>query len=120
MLPIRIGKYIKSKTYENKKLIDLTSKFSNSELDILLQYFAKITIIGSTGLDAVTTTFRKPCLYVNYLPLNTGQMSYVSANSMIIPKLIKKKDTNRFIKFKEMDQINFNIHQEKILLMNKI
>ena len=40
-------------------------------------------------------------------------MSYVSANSMIIPKLIKKKDTNRFIKFKEMDQINFNIHQEK-------
>ena len=33
-------------------------------------------------------------------------------NSMIIPKLIKK-DTNRFIKFKEMDQINFNIHQEK-------
>lgn len=113
LLPIRIGKYINSKTYENKKLIDLTSKFSNSELDILLQYFAKITIIGSTGLAAVTTTFRKPCLYVNYLPLNTEQMSYVSANSMIIPKLIKKKDTNRFIKFKEMDQINFNIHQEK-------
>ena len=46
----------------------MTSEASNDELDVLLQYFAKFTIIGSTGLAAITTTLRKPCLYINYLP----------------------------------------------------
>ena len=61
----------------------MTSEASNDELDVLLQYFAKFTIIGSTGLAAITTTLRKPCLYINYLPFHARQLSWVSRNSMV-------------------------------------
>ena len=63
LTPVRIGKYVKSKIINDKKVVDMTCEASNDELDVLLQYFAKFTIIGGTGLAAITTTLRKPCLY---------------------------------------------------------
>ena len=113
LIPVRIGKYVKDKDIKNKEVIDMTSKSSNEELDVLLQYYAKFTIIGGTGLAAITTTLRKPCLYINYLPFHARQLSWISKHSMVIPKLIKNKNNNKFLKFRELNEMNWDIHQKQ-------
>ena len=118
LTPVRIGKYVESKVKNNKKIVDMTSEASNDELDVLLQYFAKFTIIGSTGLVAITTTLRKPCLYINYLPFHARQLSWVSRNSMVIPKLIKNKNNNKFLRFSELNEMNWDIHQQDDFISN--
>tara|TARA_B100000035_G_scaffold313685_1_gene327979 strand:+ start:384 stop:1529 length:1146 start_codon:yes stop_codon:yes gene_type:complete len=118
LIPVRIGKYVESKVKNNKKIFDMTSEASNDELDVLLQYFAKFTIIGSTGLAAITTTLRKPCLYINYLPFHARQLSWVSRNSMVIPKLIKNKNNNKFLRFSELNEMNWDIHQQDDFISN--
>ena len=118
LTPVRIGKYVESKVKNNKKIVDMTSEASNDELDVLLQYFAKFTIIGSTGLAAITTTLRKPCLYINYLPFHARQLSWVSRNSMVIPKLIKNKNNNKFLRFSELNEMNWDIHQQDDFISN--
>ena len=118
LIPVRIGKYVESKVKNNKKIVDMTSEASNDELDVLLQYFAKFTIIGSTGLAAITTTLRKPCLYINYLPFHARQLSWVSRNSMVVPKLIKNKNNNKFLRFSELNEMNWDIHQQDDFISN--
>ena len=118
LTPVRIGKYVESKIMNNKKIVDMTSEASNDELDVLLQYFAKFTIIGSTGLAAITTTLRKPCLYINYLPFHARQLSWVSRNSMVVPKLIKNKNNNKFLRFSELNEMNWDIHQQDDFISN--
>ena len=88
-LPIRIGNYTEDQNSKKKlNYLDMSGNRSKEHMDILLQYYAKFTIIGLTGFSAATNTFRKPLLYINYTPLSLNQLSCVSQNSMILPKLI--------------------------------
>ena len=111
-IPIRIGMHVdKEKMHTELNYLDMTGAKSNFENDILLQRYAKFTIIGSTGLAAISTTLRKPVLYINYTPLNLGQLSYVSKSSLVMPKLIKNKSNGKLLKFSEISNLNFDIHQ---------
>ncbi len=113
LLPVRIGMHVdEEKKNKDLNYIDFTGSKSNFENDIYIQSYAKFTIIGSTGLAAVSTTLRKPILYINYTPLNLGQLSYVSKNSLVMPKLIKNKISGRLLKFSEIKNLNFDIHQK--------
>jgi len=89
---------------------------SKEHMDILLQYYSKFTIIGLTGFSSVANTFRKPLLYINYTPLSLNQLSWVSQNSMILPKLIFSLEEGRILKFAEILKINFDIHQKENFL----
>lgn len=119
-IPIRIGNYIEDQyEKENLNYLDLSGNRSKEYMDILLQYYAKFTIIGLTGLSSVSNTFRKPLLYINYTPLLLNQLSWISQNSMILPKLIFSEREGRLLKFVEILKINFNIHQKENFFKKK-
>ena len=113
-IPVRIGNVVETK-YENKikNYLDMSGDKSNAYMDILLQYYSKFTIIGLTGLSAISNTSRKPQLYVNFTPINLNQLSWVSQNSLIVPKLYFSRKENRILKFKEIFNLNFDIHQQE-------
>ncbi len=120
LIPIRIGMHINNNEQKNNsKYLDMTGTKSNFKKDILLQSHSRFTIIGTTGLAAVSSTLRKPLLHINYAPLNLGQLSYVSKNSIIMPKLIRDKSSGKFLKFSEISNLNFNIHQKENFINNQ-
>ena len=116
-IPIRIGNVVE-KEDENKieGYLDMSGEKSKDYMDILLQYYSKFTIVGLSGISGISTTFRKPLLYVNFTPININQLSWVSQNSIIIPKLFFSRKENRILKFKEIFNINFDIHQQENFL----
>jgi len=116
-LPIRIGNCTEDQSSKKKlNYLDMSGNRSKEYMDILLQYYAKFTIIGLTGFSNVRNTFRKPILYINYTPLSLNQLSWVSQNSMILPKLIFSLEEGRILKFAEILKINFDIHQKENFL----
>ena len=120
--PIRIGNYVEKK-YDNKKInfLDMSGEKSKDYMDILLQYYSKFTIIGLTGLSAVSAVLRKPILYINHTPFTLDQLSYAPQSSMIMPKLFFSKKEKRILKFSEMFKINFDLHQlENFLYKNDL
>ena len=112
-IPIRIGNFVE-KIYDYKKLnyVDMSGDKSKDYMDILLQYYSKFTIIGLTGLSSVSNISRKPQLNINFTPININQLSWVSQNSIIMPKLFFSNKEGRNLKFNEIFKINFNIHQQ--------
>jgi putative glycosyltransferase (TIGR04372 family) len=112
-IPVRIGNFVEKK-YENKKLnyLDMSEYKSKNYMDIMLQYYSKFTIMGLTGLSNVSNTFRKPLLYINFTPINVNQLSWISQNSIIMPKLFFSTKEGRNLKFTEIFNINFDIHQQ--------
>ena len=112
-IPIRIGNFVEKK-YENKKLnyLDMSEYKSKNYMDIMLQYYSKFTIMGLTGFSSVLNTLRKPQLYINFTPINVNQLSWVSQNSIIMPKLFFSTKEGRNLKFTEIFNINFDIHQQ--------
>ena len=112
-IPIRIGNFVEKK-YDYKKFnyLDMSGDKSKNYMDILLQYYSKFTIIGLTGFSSVSNTCRKPLLYINYTPININQLSWISQNSIIMPKLFFSTKEGRNLKFKEIFNINFDIHQQ--------
>ena len=116
-IPIRIGNVVE-KEAENKVIdyLDMSGEKSKDYMDILLQYYSKFTIVGLSGISAISNTFRKPLLYINFTPIDLNQLSWVSQNSIIIPKLFFSRKENRILKFKEIFNLNFDIHQQENFL----
>jgi len=54
----------------NKKIIDYSySKFRSDFMDIFLSSKCSFTISNSAGLDALSKLFRKPIVWVNFVPI---------------------------------------------------
>ena len=112
-VPIRIGSFVEKK-YDYKKFnyLDMSGDKSKDYMNVLLQYYSKFTIIGLTGLSSVSNTCRKPLLYINFTPININQLSWVSQNSIIMPKLFFSTKEVINLKFNEIFNINFDVHQQ--------
>ena len=50
---------------------------------------------------------------MNLIPFSLNRLSYCSPNSIIVPKKIFDLKKNRFLKFKEVLNINFSLHTSK-------
>jgi putative glycosyltransferase (TIGR04372 family) len=68
---LRMGSMNKEKLISNnEKIIDYSfSKFRSDYMDIFLSSKCEFTISNSTGLDALSQLFRKPIVYVNFVPV---------------------------------------------------
>lgn len=108
-------------TYEEENIENLSKFFGlkifssfdfnhNPEADYFLNAYSAYNVVGSSGVDAISSILRKKNVYVNLIPFNLNRLSYCSPGSIIIPKKIFDLKKNRFLNFKELININFSLH----------
>ena len=98
---IRMGKYVATKlNIQHPRIIDYaTSEQHNDFLDIWLMAKCQFAISTGTGTDTVTNVFKKPVVYVNFLPA----IDYVSfVNNITAFKKLVWKETNQYLSLEEM------------------
>ncbi len=98
---IRMGKIIKEALdTSNTKIIDYATNSRSDFLDIYLSAKCRFFIGCGSGVDAVAVIFRKPVVYVNFIPLETIK-DICAVDSLVIPKKLWLKEEKRFLTFRE-------------------
>ena len=80
------------------------------EIDYLINSYSKYNIIGNTGISGIATMHRKKILYVNFIPFSLDHLSKLSPYSIVLPKKIFDDKKNRLLSYKEMLDIEIDIH----------
>lgn len=97
---IRMGSIVKDHlTNGNPKIIDYASKHRTDFLDIYLSAKCKFFVGGNSGILMVSSVFRRPVVYVNYIPIE--RVTDRNTIHLFIPKKLFLKKENRFLSFKE-------------------
>ena len=108
---VRIGKKIEKKSLINSKLFfDLTGDRSSDLIDLSLINESLFFVGTNSGISNVARIFRKPEVLVNYIPFKLEDLSAWAKNSLFIVKKLFLKKENRFLKFYEMNDIQYDIH----------
>ena len=99
---VRMGKIVKKAlNVEHPMIIDYATNGMRSDfMDIYLGAKCAFCISNGSGFDAVPYIFRRPVLYVDYVPLGliyTGSMRYISTT-----KKHWLRDQGRFMTFNEI------------------
>ena len=99
---IRMGAFVENELKtNNSKIIDYASKgYRTDLLDIYIAAKCHFFVSGNCGLDSVPIIFRKPVVYVNYLPIEHVRGPY--KNSLVLFKKHWLKDEKRFMTFREI------------------
>jgi len=122
----RIGSVTNKKFLLNHPMIVdyANSDFKTDFLDIFLSHECSFFVSTGTGLDNAANIFRKPILYVNYVPIETIHLHSQNRNLSFIfkhhySKKIKKKLSLREIFKEKLHTAYFNdiYKRKKIFLM---
>lgn len=81
-------------------IIDYATRYRSELMDIHLLAHCRFFLSGGSGIDAVATIFRKPIVYVNWIPLRHADT--VQRNAVIIFKLLWSRAEKRFLTFREI------------------
>lgn len=84
----------------NPRIIDYAAKHRSDFMDIYLSAKCKFFISANSGISMVSTIFRRPVVFVNFIPLE-----YAFAWSPIhlfIPKKLWSRKEKRFLAFREI------------------
>ena len=103
---IRMGKTMKNQIKsENKRIIDYAFLEDRSDfLDVWLFANCDLCISTGTGPDAISDVFRRPCLFLNILPL-THIISW--SNAMNVPKKLLWRESGKELSLKEYIENTF-------------
>lgn len=109
---IKLGKTFSEENLKNfqTKIFTSIDFESNEEVDYLLNKYSRYNVVGNTGVSSLSSMHRKKTVYVNFIPFNLNHLSKCSPGSLILPKKIYNKKEERFLSFKEVNSIKFNIH----------
>ena len=98
---IRMGAAVKEAlNTTNPMIVDYGTNSRTDFLDIYLSAKCRFFISSGTGIDAIPMIFRRPIIYVNYVPLE-----YVQAwgpDYLFIPKELWLREEHRFLTFREI------------------
>ncbi len=84
---------------ENPRIIDYATLYRNEFMDIYLSGNTQLFVSSGTGIDAVTSIFRRPVCFVNLLP--AGYTPCSSKHVTIIHKKLLIKSEQRFLSYSE-------------------
>ena len=112
---VRIGELIQKKSkLKPNNLVSAVGEISNSHL-ISMIYHADYAITGTSGINQVSKTLRKPLLLVNYIPLYSDPTSMkeeflimFAPNTLIVPKKIYNKKDEKYLTLSEMLNLNYD------------
>ena len=117
---VRVGKINNDKLLINSdRYIDLTGNFYNEKDQLTIIENCYFFIGCNSGITILPRLFRKPSLLINYIPFNIFEMTAWSKNSIFLPKKIYTVSDNRCLNFKEMNNLNYNIHNKKNFFEDK-
>tara|TARA_B100000686_G_C16740421_1_gene946248 strand:- start:346 stop:1518 length:1173 start_codon:yes stop_codon:yes gene_type:complete len=84
---------------QNQKIIDYAYQFRSDFMDIYLCSHCKFAIMYSGGLYGIPMIFKRPMVGVNLIPLHS--YIYFGGGDVFIPKLLRKRSTNKIMSFRE-------------------
>ncbi len=98
---VRMGAVVKeSLNTENPRIIDYATKYRSDFMDIYLSAKCKFFIGSNAGIDEMPKLFRRPVLYVNFLPLDSAAV--LNSANLFIPKKLYSNKLGRLLNFKEI------------------
>lgn len=98
---IRMGAIVKDVLQTtNPMIIDYATKYRTDFLDIYLSAKCKFFIASGTGIDEVPAVFRRPIVYVNYIPIEYVHTWYPTY--LFITKKLWLRKESRFLSFREI------------------
>ena len=111
---IKLGETFSEENLKNfqTKIFTSIDFESNEEVDYLLNKYSRYNVVGNTGVSSFSSMHRKKTVYINFIPFNLNHLSKCSPGSLILPKKIYNKKEERFLSFKEVNSINFDIHSD--------
>jgi len=87
----------------NPMIIDYASESRTDFLDIYLSAKCRFFLTSGTGIDSVSTIFRRPIACVNFVNLGFLQYSW-GPNDLFIPKRFWKRAEGRYLSLSEIFQ----------------
>jgi putative glycosyltransferase (TIGR04372 family) len=102
---IRMGAFVENELKtNNSKIIDYASKgYRTDLLDIYIAAKCHFFVSGNCGLDSVPIIFRRPVVFVNYVPIELVRGWY--KNSLTIFKKHWLKNEKRLMTFREIIEL---------------
>lgn len=86
----------------DSNVIDYASNGRTDFLDIYLAAKCRFFLGCGSGIDAISTIFRRPTIYANYVPLH--HISTWGPDDLTIPKKLWLREEGRFLTFREILQ----------------
>jgi putative glycosyltransferase (TIGR04372 family) len=98
---IRMGVFVKERlNIANYKIIDYAVNYRTDFLDIYLGAKCRFFICDTAGIYAIPMIFRRPIVWVNYIPLEHAPTW--GTNHLFIPKKLWLRKERRFLTFREI------------------
>lgn len=88
-------------TTSNPRIIDYASEYRSDFMDIFLSAKCRFFIGSTGGINAVPRIFRRPVVYVNFVPLGFNHLLQCAPASLVIPKKLWLTRENRLLSFAE-------------------
>lgn len=88
--------------------VDYAGSSADDFMDIFLMANCKLMIVGGgSGIYALATSFARPVLFVNSIPVTFGNGgAFFTENDLYIPKKMKYKNGHRYLSLLEMADID--------------
>lgn len=98
---LRMGAVVTKKLPSNMPgIIDYATTHRTEFLDIYLSARCRFFVSTGTGIDAIAMIFRRPSVFVNYLPLEA--VHFWESQHLFIMKKLWLQDEHRFLTFHEI------------------
>lgn len=110
---VRLGRIVKRKfEFKSENYLDYTNKLSNDYKDVYLLKNCEFFVASATGIANLAATLRKKILLVNTIPFWLREMYQYPKGSIFLPKKIYSKRKKRLLKFYEIENLDYNIHEK--------
>ncbi|EAT59784.1 TIGR04372 family glycosyltransferase [Chlorobium ferrooxidans] len=108
---LRLGEIVAKKSALDLPLFqELTGSKRRDFFEIYLMSKCLFFVGGNTGFSNVARIMRKPQLIVNFLPFRIRELTIYSENSLFIPKKLYKVKEGRYLRYREMNALPYDIH----------
>ncbi len=111
---VRIGETTSNNYLSNKyRIVDATGQKHSNENIVQVVNGSKFIVTGNSGIAQVSRILRKPQLFINYIPFKIEDFGAWSAQSLFIPKKLYDNKRNKFLNFREISELPYDIHTKK-------
>lgn len=100
---VRMGAVVKEALkVTDPRIIDYATNGRCDFLDVYLSAKCRFFIASTGGINAVPRIFRRPIVYVNFIPLGIEHLTVCTPRSLFIPKKLWLKTEGRLLSLREI------------------
>ena len=100
---LRMGRFVSKKIEtDNPKIIDYADKGGTDLLDMYLSAHCRFFISGSDGLAEFPIMFRRPVIWIDFMPFTLSALCLILSGQLFIPKKLWSQKEKRMLTFDEL------------------